>query len=95
VPGYGWIAIGTDDNHQRHRRFRIAIQPISGEEVRFSTQTLNGVSYTFRGRFVDRPRPIEKDSDRDRVILVGTLTRFRDKAVVAEASLRFSYTPGD
>jgi hypothetical protein len=69
--------------------------PIQGDEVSFSTKSVNGVSFTFNGRFIQRPKPIEKDSSRERVILVGTLTRLRHDAVVATAPLRFSFTHGD
>ncbi|OLC13630.1 MAG: hypothetical protein AUH29_12480 [Candidatus Rokubacteria bacterium 13_1_40CM_69_27] len=88
----GLIRIGTEE---RWRDFPFRSVSLKGDDITFTTASVNGESFGFRGRFIAKPQPIENDSDRDRIILVGTLTRNRGGTVVSASKLRFAYTPGD
>jgi len=88
----GMVRIGSED---RWQDFRFRTLSVKGDDIIFTTVSVNGVRFSFRGRFIATPRPIEKDSDRGRIILVGTLTRNGPGTTVAESKLQFAYTPGD
>ena len=75
------------------KEFRLRERTISGRELRFSTEAISGISYSFEGTFARLDFhgggvPI------DEVMLSGRLTKLRDGKQVASAQIGFAFEAG-
>ena len=74
-------------------QFGLRERTISGREIRFTTETINGISYRFTGKlarlnFHDGGVPI------DEVMLSGTIVKLRGGKTIASAPLSFFFEAG-
>jgi hypothetical protein len=75
--------------------YRFKTLTVTRERFTFTTVPLNGVSYSFTGRFLRGGVFAELNSDQwGKTILEGRLTRFKDGRKTAGANLKFSYFGG-
>lgn len=66
---------------------------MDGKNITFTTKAVAGVNYQFSGAFTkldDFPA-----NPPEGVILQGTLTKLKGKTKLAEAKVKFTYSPGD
>jgi hypothetical protein len=75
--------------------YRFKTVNVTRERFTFTTIPIQGVSYTFTGRFLRGGVYAELDSDQwGKPILEGRLTKLRDGKRAASANLKFSYFGG-
>jgi hypothetical protein len=75
--------------------YRFKTLSATRERLTFTTVALDGVSYSFTGRFLRGGVFAELDSDQwGKPILEGQLSKFRGHRKLAAASLKFSYFGG-
>lgn len=67
---------------------------LKGDELSFTTKTVRGVSYEFKGKFTKLGNFPETRPEGE-VLLKGHLIKFQAGAKVAEADVSFSYSAGD
>lgn len=75
------------------KNYRFKILNVSRASFSFTTVTVGGVSYTFKGKFLRGGVFIEQDLE-ETPVLEGTLTKFRRGHPPVEAKLQFSYFGG-
>jgi hypothetical protein len=76
-------------------RLRFTSLRVTHDKFTFTTAQVNGVSYTFSGRFLKdgvfrATLPLEEETP----VLEGTLTKLKGGQKVAEAELKFTYFGG-
>ncbi|HEV2914488.1 MAG TPA: hypothetical protein VGX92_14515 [Pyrinomonadaceae bacterium] len=75
--------------------YRFRTLTVTRDRFAFATVTVNGVSYSFTGRFLRGGVYAEMNSDQwGKPILEGRLTKLRGGRKVAKANLKFSYFGG-
>ena len=75
--------------------YRFKTLTVTRERFTFTTVALDGVSYSFTGRFLRGGVFAELDSDQwGKPILEGQLSKFAGRRKVAGAALKFSYFGG-
>lgn len=74
--------------------YKISNPKLDGNNLTFTTASVNGTSYKFTGKFVSMDNFAENPPPSDRVILKGTLEKSQDGAVVAETDVSFTYSAG-
>lgn len=75
--------------------YRFKTVSVTRERFTFTTASIEGISYSFTGRFLRGGVYGELDSDQwGKPILEGRLSRLRDGKKVATANLKFSYFGG-
>ncbi|HEX9959548.1 MAG TPA: hypothetical protein VGB00_01280 [Pyrinomonadaceae bacterium] len=76
---------------KKGRDFPLLKPALSGKNISFTTKAVGGVSYKFTGTFVKFPNNQQQEG----AILRGVLQKFKGKAKIAEANVRFTYDAGD
>jgi hypothetical protein len=76
------------------RRLRFKTLSVKREALVFTTDALQGVSYSFSGRFLRGGVFSAQNLDEETPVLEGTLTKLRSGRKVAEAKLKFTYFGG-
>jgi hypothetical protein len=75
--------------------YRFKTVSVARERFTFTTVALDGISYSFTGRFLRGGVFAELDSDQwGKTILAGHLTKLKGGRKVAAANLKFSYFGG-
>ena len=75
--------------------YRFKTLSLTRAKFTFTTVPINGVSYSFTGRFLRGGVYAEMDSDQwGKPILEGKLSKFKGNRKVVEANLKFSYFGG-
>jgi hypothetical protein len=75
--------------------YRFKTVSVTREKFTFTTVPIQGISYSFTGRFLRDGVYGELDSDQwGKPILEGRLNKFRDGKRMASATLKFSYFGG-
>jgi hypothetical protein len=73
--------------------YRLNSVELNGNDLSFTTATVGGVSYRFRGRFARLDNFAANPPDTEEVILSGTLTK-TENGTTTEAPVRFTYSAG-
>ncbi|MBX7173537.1 MAG: hypothetical protein K1X72_21395 [Pyrinomonadaceae bacterium] len=89
-PFYGLIRLKA----KKAKDFKLLKPTLDGKNLTFSTTSVNGISYTFTGTFT-RLGDFPNEQPEGEILLKGTLTKLKGKAILAKANLSFSYTAGD
>jgi hypothetical protein len=76
------------------RTYRFKTLTVSREKLVFTTVAINGISYSFEGRFLKDGVFATMELDNDAVVLEGRLTKFRRGEKIAEADMKFTYFGG-
>lgn len=75
--------------------YKILNPKLDGNDLTFTTESVNGVSYKFKGKFVTMDNFAENPPPTDRVILKGELQKFQDGgAPIAGTDVSFTYSAG-
>lgn len=74
--------------------YQLVNPKLSGKTLIFSTATVGGVSYSFKGAFEKLEVFSENPPASDEVILRGKLTKLLDGNMVAETDVNFTYSAG-
>ncbi len=74
--------------------YRLVNPKLDGNNLTFSTATVNGVSYSFTGVFEKLGNFPVNPPEADETILRGTLTKMRDGKMAAETKADFRYEAG-
>ena len=85
----GWIEL----KNAAATRFVLRNVVLAGQDFTFTTSAVGGVSYRFKGRFVQTG--VFSSTQPEGVVLTGHLSKVRANAVVAEADVGFTYFVGD
>jgi hypothetical protein len=64
----------------------------SGVVFEFETETIEGVGYKFRGKFITICVFAEQDLDPKKAVAEGQITKFKDGKEVATAQVQFTYS---
>jgi hypothetical protein len=83
----GWLATVRDE------RFKYEMVEVTKDNFSFSTATVNGIRYSFKGRFLKSGK--FADQTRIDLALEGQLIKFQNNKKVAESFLKFDYFVGD
>jgi hypothetical protein len=76
-------------------RLRFTSLRVTHDKFTFTTAQVNGISYTFSGRFLkDGVFRATLPLDEETPVLEGTLTKLKGGQKVAEAELKFTYFGG-
>ena len=89
-PFYGLIRLKA----KRAKDFQLLKPTLDGKNLTFSTTAVNGISYTFTGTFT-KLGDFPNERPEGEILLKGTLTKLKGKAILAKANLSFSYSAGD
>jgi len=79
---------------QQAKDYKISNPKLEGNNLTFTTASVNGISYKFTGKFVTMDNFAENPPPFDRVILKGALEKSQDGTVVAETDISFTYSAG-
>ena len=93
VPLWGFIRLKADSG-TRPTDFRLVGPQLEGRRFRFTTQSVDAVSYGFAGEFV-RLGDFPETCPNGEVLLTGHLRRQVHDSVINEADVRFTYSCGD
>jgi len=74
--------------------YRLVNPQLKGKELTFTTTTVGGVGYSFKGTFDKLDNFPANPPPSDQVILRGVLTRTEDGVVVFETDVDFTYSAG-
>lgn len=74
--------------------YKLVSPKLNGKELTFSTTTVDGVSYSFRGTFEKLQDFSANPPPADEVILRGKLSRLVDGNVAVETDVNFTYSAG-
>ena len=89
-PFYGLIRM----TNKKAKDFLLLKPTLNGNDLTFSTKSVGGISYTFKGTFT-RLGNFPEERPESEVLLKGLLTKLKGKTKIAEANVSFSYTAGD
>ncbi len=89
-PFYGLIRM----TNKKAKDFLLLKPTLNGKDLTFSTKSVGGISYTFKGTFT-RLGNFPEERPESEVLLKGLLTKLKGKTKIAEANVSFSYTAGD
>lgn len=79
---------------KKAKDFHLLKPTLDGNNLTFSTKSVNGVSYTFSGTFT-RLGNFPNERPEGEVLLTGILTKLKGKTTLASAKVSFIYTAGD
>ena len=88
-PFYGELA-----KEKKNESFKLMKPEISGNNIKFKTETKNGVSYEFEGT-LKRKDLAENQPNPDDVVMSGTLKKMENGKQIAESKLDFTWSVGD
>lgn len=74
--------------------YQLVKPQIKGRELSFTTSTVGGVGYSFKGTFEKMDNFAANPPPSDEVILRGVLTRTEDGVIVFETDVNFTYSAG-
>jgi len=74
--------------------YHLIAPTLSGADLTFTTETINGVSYSFTGTFSTLGNFPENPPATDLAVLKGTLKKMKDGTEVAKTPVSFSYSAG-
>jgi hypothetical protein len=89
-PFYGLIRLTS----KKAKDFKLNKPTMNGKSISFTTKSVNGVSYSFSGKFV-RLGNFPEERPEGKVLLKGTLTKMKGKTKLASGKFSFSYSAGD
>jgi hypothetical protein len=88
-PAYGLIRL----KNKKAKDFVINKRMMDEKNISFTTNSVGGISYQFTGAFTKLGN--FPSYPPEGVVLQGTLTKFKGKAKLAAAKVKFTYSPGD
>ena len=74
--------------------YRLVNPTLNGHDLTFTTAAVNGISYSFTGRFEMMRDFAANPPEADAVVLRGTLTKLNRGEVEAETPVSFTYSAG-
>lgn len=79
---------------QSAKDYHLMAPKMNGNDLNFTTETINGVSYGFTGTFAKLGDFSANPPGEGEPILKGTLKKMKNGAMVAETPVTFSYSAG-
>ena len=74
--------------------YKLVNPKITGKDLTFTTSTVGGTGYSFKGTFEKLADFSTNAPDPDEVVLKGTLTKLKDGAEIGSTKVNFTYSAG-